>query len=78
MDLELRERNLLYTEYRDEEWGLGTCPSPANPVEVVPFNGEIIASEGERPLIADAVSLTFWKAIDDPAETLSLYVSPEL
>ncbi len=78
MDLELRERNLVYTWYRDEEWGFGTCPSPSNPVVVFPFNGEIIALEGERPFISDAVCLTFWKLMDDPAEALSIYVSPEL
>ncbi|MFO7627246.1 MAG: hypothetical protein R6V62_08315 [Candidatus Fermentibacteraceae bacterium] len=78
MDLELRERNLVYTEYRDGEWGFGICPSPGNPVVVFPFNGEIVASEEERPFVTDAVSLTFWKLMADPSEALSWYVSPEL
>jgi hypothetical protein len=78
MDLELRERNLVYNWYRDGEWGFGTCPSPGNPVVVFPFNGEVITSEGERPFVTDTVSRVFWKLMDDPAEALAVYVSPGL
>jgi len=78
MDLELRERNLVYTEYSDGEWGFGTCPSPGNPVVVFPFNGEIVAVEGERPFMTDTVSQVFWRLMDDPSEALAVYVSPEL
>lgn len=78
MDLELRELDLVYTFYGDGEWGFGACPSPVNTVVVFPFNGEINASEDERPWMTDNVTLTFWKLMDDPAGALSFHVSPEL
>lgn len=78
MDLELRELDLVYTRCIDGKWGFGTCPSPGNPMTVFPFNGEIVATEGERPFITDTVSLVFWKLMDDPSVALSVYVSPEL
>ncbi len=75
-ELELSEQRLVFVS--GDGNGFGVLASPACPVTVFRFNGEIVRIEGERPFMTDMLSMTLWKLMNDPGEALSLYVSDEI